>query len=302
VSTDLPQTWLARAAKHERLNFLITNRLPRRAATLLMGWLSRVENRLVCGLSLGLWRLFAGDFRFEEAAETRFKSLHDCFTRALKPGARVIAPEAHVVASPCDGIVGAHGRIEGTKLFQIKGFPYDLADLLNDRALVEKYRDGVYATLRLTSNMYHRFHAPLACRVREVIYVSGDTWNVNPIALRRVERLFCRNERAVIDLDLGLAGRSLALVPVAAILVASIRLHCLPAPLTLEYRGPNRIACDRSFAKGEEMGWFEHGSTIVVFGTKGFEIDARLTEGATIRMGEWLLLAPQSAQPDLRKS
>ena len=125
--------------------------------------------------------------------------------------------------------------------------------------------------------MYHRFHAPLACRVREVIYVSGDTWNVNPIALRRVERLFCKNERAVIDLDLGAPGDSLALVPVAAILVASIRLHCLPAPLTLEYRGPNRIACDRSFAKGEEMGWFEHGSTIIVFGTKRFVIDSRLT-------------------------
>ncbi len=218
ASDDPPRTWLARAAKHERLNFLVTNRLPRRAATLLMGRLSRVENRLVCGLSLKLWRLFAGDFRLEEAAETRFASLHECFTRALKPGARSIAPEPNVVASPCDGIVGARGRVEGTKLFQIKGFPYDLGDLLNDRALVAKYRDGVYVTLRLTSNMYHRFHAPLACRVREVLYVSGDTWNVNPIALRRVERLYCKNERAVIDLDLGAPGDSLALVPVAAIL------------------------------------------------------------------------------------
>jgi phosphatidylserine decarboxylase len=294
ASNDNSRSWLARAATHERINFLVTNRLPRRAATLLMGRLSRVENRLVCGLSLGIWRLFGGDFRLDEAAETRFKSLHDCFTRALKPGARAIAPEPHVVASPCDGVVGAHGRVDGTKLFQIKGFPYDLGDLLNDRALVDKYRDGVYVTLRLTSNMYHRFHAPLPCRVREVIYVSGDTWNVNPIALRRVERLFCKNERAVIDLDLGLPGRSLALVPVAAILVASIRLHGLPEPLTLEYRGPNRIACDRSFAKGEEMGWFEHGSTIIVFGTKSFEIDSRLTEGATIRMGEPLLLGPRT--------
>jgi|KBSMisStandDraft_5_1062788.scaffolds.fasta_scaffold49171_1 phosphatidylserine decarboxylase len=302
ASDDAPRTWLARAAGHERINFLVTNRLPRRAATLLMGRLSRVENRLVCGLALRLWRLFAGDFRLEEAAETRFKSLHDCFTRALKPGARTIAPEANVVASPCDGIVGAHGRVDGTKVFQIKGFPYDLGDLLNDRALVDKYRDGVYVTLRLTSNMYHRFHAPLACRVREVLYVSGDTWNVNPIALRRVERLYCKNERAVIDLDLGLGSDSLALVPVAAILVASIRLHCLAAPLTLEYSGPNRIQCDRSFAKGEEMGWFEHGSTIIVFGTKRFTIDSRLKEGATIRMGEPLLLAPQPTSIDLSKA
>jgi len=283
------QRLIARAARHERLNFLLTNRLPRRWATLLMGRLSRVENRVVYGVSLGLWRLFAGDFRLEEAARTRFVSLQDLFTRELKPGARPIAPEPDVVASPSDGIVGAFGRVRGTELLQIKGFPYDLADLLNDRELVDKYRDGVYVTLRLQSNMYHRFHAPLACRVREVIYVSGDTWNVNPIALRRVERLFCKNERAVLDLDIGDPNRSLALVPVAAILVASIRLRCLPEPLTLEYRGPNRIACDRAFAKGEEMGHFEHGSTIIVFGTKGFDVDEGLVEGATIRMGRPLL-------------
>jgi phosphatidylserine decarboxylase len=296
-SKEAPPRWIARAARHERLNFLLTNRLPRRWATLLMGRLSRVENRLVYGVSFGIWRLFAGDFRLEEAARTRFTSLHDFFTRELEPGARTIAPEPHVVASPSDGIVGAFGRVRGTELFQIKGFPYDLADLVNDPGLVEKYRDGVYITLRLTSNMYHRFHAPVACRVREVIYISGDTWNVNPIALRRVERLFCKNERAVLDLDIGEPGRSLALVPVAAILVASIRLHCLPEPLTLEYRGPNRIACDRAFAKGEEMGYFEHGSTIIVFGTKGFEIDERLVEGATIRMGEPLLRAARQNAP-----
>ena len=291
------QRLTARAARHERLNFLLTNRLPRRWATLLMGRLSRVENRFVYGVSLGLWRLFAGDFRLEEAARTRFVSLQDFFTRELKPGVRPIAPEPDVVASPSDGIVGAFGRVRGTELFQIKGFPYDLADLLKAPELVAKYRDGVYVTLRLQSNMYHRFHAPLACRVREVIYVSGDTWNVNPVALRRVERLFCKNERAVLDLDIGDPNRSLALVPVAAILVASIRLHCLPEPLTLEYRGPNRIACDRAFAKGEEMGYFEHGSTIIVFGTRGFDVDAGLVEGATIRMGRPLLrLAMQNAR------
>ena len=285
------QRSIARATRYERLNFLLTNRLPRRWATLLMGRLSRVENRLVYGVSLGIWRLFAGDFRLEEAARTRFASLHDFFTRELKPGARPIAAGPDVVTSPSDGIVGAFGRVRGTELFQIKGFAYDLADLLNDRELVDKYRDGVFVTLRLTSNMYHRFHAPIACRVREVIYLSGDTWNVNPIALRRVERLFCKNERAVLDLDIGDPMRSLALVPVAAILVASIRLRCLNERLTLEYRGPNRIACDRAFAKGEEMGHFEHGSTIIVFGTKGFDLDTEVVEGATIRMGRPLLRA-----------
>ncbi len=280
--------WTDLLVQNERLNFLLTNRLPRRWATLFMGRLSRVENPVVREVSFALWRLFAGDLRLHEAKEDRFKSVHACFTRELKPGMRPVAPGAKVVVSPCDAVIGACGRVIGENLFQIKGFPYTLTDLLHDRELVERFRGGVFVTLRLTSSMYHRFHAPTACRVRQVNYISGDTWNVNPIALRRVERLFCKNERAVLELELG--GReSLALVPVAAILVASIRLAFLPEPLTLEYRGPNRIACDRAFEKGEEMGYFEHGSTIIVFGTRGFELQPTIAEGATIRMGQPLL-------------
>jgi phosphatidylserine decarboxylase len=172
---------------------------------------------------------------------------------------------------------------------QLKGFPYTLPDLLGDTGLAEKYRNGVFATLRLRSNMYHRLHSPCDARLREVIYISGDTWNVNPIALRRVERLFCKNERAVLELDLGTPGRSLLLVPVAAILVASIRLHCLAEPLRLTYRGPNRLPCDVVLQKGEELGYFEHGSTVVVLATGEFSLDAGLREGATIRMGQPLL-------------
>ena len=103
-----------------------------------------------------------------------------------------------MLVSPCDAIVGASGRVEGDQLIQAKGFPYTLADLLLDPELVSLYRDGRYVTLRLSSSMYHRFHAPHDCRVEQVTYISGDTWNTNPIAIRRVERLFCKNERAVL--------------------------------------------------------------------------------------------------------
>ena len=136
-------------------------------------------------------------------------------------------------------------------------------------------------TLRLTSGMYHRFHAPHDCRVEQVTYISGDTWNVNPIALKRVERLFCKNERAVLRTTLAATGDSVTLVPVAAILVASIRLHFLDVLLNLKHRGPNVIACDASFRKGEEMGWFQHGSTIIVFAPDGFALCDNVREGAT---------------------
>ena len=145
-----------------------------------------------------------------------------------------------------------------------------------------------FATLRLTSSMYHRFHAPYDCRVERVSYISGDTWNVNPIALKRVERLFCKNERAVIRCRLP-SGALLTLVPVAAILVASIRLKFLDVRLHLEYRGPNVIPCDAAVSKGEEMGWFEHGSTIIVFAPEGVSLRDGLGEGGRLRMGEALM-------------
>jgi phosphatidylserine decarboxylase len=122
-----------------------------------------------------------------------------------------------------------------------------------------------------------------------VKYISGDTWNVNPIALKRVERLFCRNERAVIPFELSSAGSYLTLVPVAAILVASIRVHFIPAALNLRYRGAAEIPCDARFAKGQELGYFESGSTIVLFASGDFEFSGNVVEGSTIRMGEALL-------------
>lgn len=274
--------------RQERLNFLLTNRIPRRWATLFMGWFSKIEQPWVSALSIGLWRRFA-DLKLDEAKKRQFTSLHDCFIRELKPGARPIDPDPAVLTSPCDGIVGACGPIDGVRIFQAKGFPYTLLDLMADPVLVARYRNGCYATIRITSSMYHRFHAPLDCRVRQVNYLSGDTWNVNPIALRRVEKLFCRNERAVIQADHPASGHQILLVPVAAILVASIRLHFLDVLLHLKYRGPNLMPCDVTFAKGEEMGWFQHGSTIIVFAPAGFEICPGLGEGTPVRVGERLM-------------
>ena len=133
--------------------------------------------------------------------------------------------------------------------------------------------------------MYHRFHAPYDCTVDGIHYVAGDTWNVNPIALKRVPRLFCRNERVVIETHLRGSSESVTLVPVGAILVASICLNFVDVPLTPQYRGPSRIACRAAFAKGDEMGYFRHGSTIVVLASSGLVPAPGVREGQTIRMG-----------------
>lgn len=275
----------------ENISFLLTNRIPRRWLTLFMGWLSPIENRLVRSLSIGLWRLFS-DLDLSDAKRTRFTSLQDCFTRELKEGARPVDAHPGVLVSPCDAIVGACGRVSEGAVLQAKGFPYALIDLLGDEKLVRQYLNGSYATLRITPTMYHRFHAPHDLRVKQVTYISGDTWNVYPIALRRIEKLFCRNERAILQCRLAGSDALITLVPVAAILVASIRLHFLDVLLHLRYRGPNVIPCDAPFRKGDEMGWFQHGSTIIAFAPEGVSLAEQLREGQRIRMGEALFTLP----------
>jgi phosphatidylserine decarboxylase len=279
---------ILRLLEQEDLNFLLTNRIPRRLLTQFMGWFSQIEQPLVRDISIGLWRFFS-DLDLREARSTKFRSMHDCFIRQLKDGARPVERSAEILVSPCDAIVGATGTIAGTNLYQIKGFPYTLEELLCDRDLVEAHRDGRYVTLRLTSSMYHRFHAPHDCRVDRVTYVSGDTWNVNPIALRRVEKLFCKNERALLRTKLAATGDTVTLVLVAAVLVASIRLNFLDVLLSLKHRGPNVMACDAPFSKGEEMGWFQHGSTVIVLAPASFSLCDSVREGAIIRVGQPLM-------------
>ena len=112
------------------------------------------------------------------------------------------------------------------------------------------------------------------------------------VALRRVERLFCRNERAVMRLRLASGGHPVALVPVAAILVAGIRLHFLDVVMNMNYRGAADIACATRVRRGDELGWFEHGSTIIVFAPRGFRLCDGIADGTKIRMGQRLMILP----------
>lgn len=225
-----------------------------------MGWFSKIENPLVRDLSIACWRLFS-DLDLSEAKKTEFKSLHDCFTRELRPGLRPVDPNPAVVVSPSDAIIGAFGRIEDTKLFQIKGAPYSLLDLLGDPALVERHRNGRFVTLRLTSSVSPLPRA-VRCPDREGhVYPWRWPGNVNPIALKRVERLFCKNERAVLETRLS-SGEALTLVPVAAILVASIRPHFLDVVLNAQSRGPVEFPCDSGAGQGRRArlvrAWLDH--------------------------------------------
>jgi phosphatidylserine decarboxylase len=317
---------LHKLVAQEDLNFLLTNRLPRRLTTRFMGWFSKIENPVVRKTSIAAWKLFS-DLDLSEAKSTKFRSMHDVFTRELKPGSRPVDQNSDIMASPCDAIVGACGRIEGDRLYQVKGFPYTLADLLGEDAQCGTFRNGNFVTLRLTSSMYHRFHAPHDLVVDRVTYISGDTWNVNPIALKRVEKLFCKNERALVHCQLQPSGHPIMLVPVAAILVASIRFNFLDITRHLHPKGQrheinrrrrgagkaralrtkrrgggaktgvvHRMPCFAEVAKGEEMGWFEHGSTIIMFAPEGFRLADEIREGSRIKAGQALMRLPAEAE------
>ena len=288
----------------EDVNFLLTNRIPRAALTRFMGWFSKVELAPVRAASIAAWKLFC-DVDLADAAPRHYRSLHEAFIRELRPGARAIDPRPEIIASPCDAIIGAHGPIAQGMALQVKGFAYPVADLLGSTAEAETFREGWFVTLRLTAGMYHRFHAPHDVAVEQVRYISGDTWNVNPIALKRIERLFCKNERAPLLVRLEHGGARIALVPVAAVLVASIRLPWLDPVMDVRGRfaraGGEQVVQpgpSARFAKGEEMGWFEHGSTIVVLAPPTHRLVASLREGQPIRMGEPLMhIDERSFQP-----
>jgi phosphatidylserine decarboxylase len=278
-------------AGNDRLNFLLTNRLPRRALSRMMGRLSAIEHPMVSIPALAAFRFFCAP-DLSEARATHFASLRDCFVRELAPGRRPLDARADILASPSDGIVMAAGRIERGQLLQVKGSTYALSELLRDADRAAELEGGCYATLRLTAGMYHRFHAPHDGRIAAVAHVAGDAWNVNPPALARVPALYCRNERAAIRFELARGGHAVTLVAVAAILVAGIRIRGIDLPADRDHAKPWHAACDIPLSKGAEIGWFEHGSTIVVLAPPGFELDPGQSVGSRLRMGEPLMRLP----------
>lgn len=275
---------IAKLTDIDALNYAATNWLPRRSLTRAMGWFSKVEQPLVAKASIAVWRTFC-DVDLSDAAETRWPSMHACFIRRLRPGARTFRAQAHQVAAPSDGIIVASGRITGDSIVQAKGRRYSIAELTGGEG--EAYLGGSFVTLRLTAGMYHRFHSPQDGRVDRVRYFPGDCFNVNPPALKRVDRLYCRNERATVRMRLA-DGTPMLLVPVAAILVAAIRLTFLDTVKLLRERAEPIVTCDVALTQGAEIGWFEHGSTIVLLLPAPFMVADGVTTGDRVRAGDVL--------------
>ncbi len=209
------------------------------------------------------------------------------FTRTLKPGAREIAPGDEVLVSPCDGAVGASGPIEAGQLLQAKGRPYGLADFLGGEAHAADYEGGTFVTLYLAPFNYHRVHAPMDGRVTEALHVPGTLWPVNPPSVARIEDLFAVNERVLTFLSTRVGPVCVAMV--GATCVGRIEM-CFDDIVSNAGTDPGRRTYDppKPLAKGEELGIFHMGSTVILLLPPGaFEAGAVLDEpGRPLRLGE----------------
>ncbi|MEJ2514587.1 MAG: archaetidylserine decarboxylase [Gammaproteobacteria bacterium] len=280
-----------------RLFALLQSLLPQHLISRVTGWLARQRTPWLKDLLIGgFLRLY--DVRLDEAAETdaaAYPSFNAFFTRALTDGARPMPEEPGVVACPVDGTISQVGPVEDGELFQAKGFRYSLASLLGGEVPAGLH-GGSFATLYLAPSDYHRIHCPAQARLSEMRYLPGRLFSVNGATVSAVPRLFARNERVacLFETDFG----PMAVVLVGALNVGSIETvwagQVAPGPdrQAMVWRYPADGADAVRLGRGEELGRFNLGSTVVVILPQGGPVlSDDLRPGGTVRLGQPLATA-----------
>lgn len=215
-----------------------------------------------------------------------YRTIGELFTRRLKPGARPIDRRPGVAVSPADGRISNSGRIEGGRLIQAKGRDYSVADLLRDRHDAARFENGSWVTVYLSPRDYHRVHHPVEGRITASRYIPGHLWPVNAAAVERVEDLFCVNERVATFVDSPIGE-------VASVMVGATSVGHMTMTYDVEVlTNRGRPAALKSYAdglpiaRGDELGLFRLGSTVVVlFADPAVEIEP-LAEDQPVRMGQ----------------
>ena len=219
----------------------------------------------------------------------QYTSLHEFFTRALRPGARSVAPETDAVVAPSDGVVCDSGVVLAGKLLEAKGSVFTLSDLLADGELAARLEGGPYLVTYLSPRDYHRVHAPVSGKIAGWTHIPGRLFPVGSRSVARETGLFARNERFVTVID-GAAGLSVV-VMVAAVGVGHITASYDPEVAT-HARGfstggvrRKRFADPPRVIRGDELGVFNLGSTTIAVFEPGHVVLEELAVGSTVRMG-----------------
>lgn len=273
----------------DRLKVVAQYLLPKQLLTELAGKVARAKagqatTRLI------RWFVRAYGVAMEEARQpdvAAYESFNEFFTRALKEGAR--PTDAADLVSPVDGTISQLGAIEDYHMLQAKGHRYTVTELLGgDSALAARFRNGSFANLYLSPKDYHRLHMPCEGRLIRMIHVPGTLFSVNPVTARGVPNLFARNERVVCVFETPAHG-PFVMVLVGATIVGSMATawHGVVNPKrTARVTGWDYTDMGIVLPKGEEMGRFLLGSTIItVFGER-VVFNAEWTPGRSVRLGE----------------
>ena len=273
--------------------------LPKRALTVFGGWVATrrwgtATTRLIA------WFVKRYDVNMNEAANpdlASYTSFNDFFTRALRSGVRPLANAALVC--PVDGAISQFGTIQADQIFQAKGHAYSTTALVGgDEALAAQFQDGSFATLYLSPRDYHRIHMPCAGRLRSMVYVPGDLFSVNPKTARGVPGLFARNERVVCVFDTDFGPLVMALVGATVVGSMATVWHGVVNPPRLpQVTEWHYDESDITLLRGEELGRFLLGSTVVMLFPKGaLDWNAKWQAALPVRMGEAMAQAQQGSR------
>ena len=241
--------------------------LPQHFLSRIVYALMRSEIKWVKNLLIHLISRVAG-INYAEALSpdpADYVSFNAWFTRALKPGVRVFDPDPNAFLSPCDGKISETGSLKENRILQAKGKDYSLEDLLADDPVCQQLTGGYFSTIYLSPKDYHRIHMPIGGRLQRMIHVPGRLFSVAPYTVRQVPRLFARNERVISIFETG--SGPLVMVLVGAMLVSSTETvwagEVTPTK-NKEVTVKDYPDTDISLAKGEEMGRFNMGSTVIL--------------------------------------
>lgn len=280
----------------QRLKTAFHYLLPQLAITRTAGWLA--ERRWGV-LTHAVIKTFAACYQINmaEAQKSRaadYASFNEFFIRPLKDGARPINTEPQTLVLPADGRVSEAGVIEAGRLIQAKGHDFTALELLaGDEALAAEFSDGLFLTTYLSPRDYHRVHMPCAAALRRMIYVPGELYSVNPFLAQHIPNLFARNERliCVFDTEFG----TMVQILVGATVTASIStvwagiINPPRSKSVLQWLYPAEGEGAVRLAKGQEMGAFRLGSTVInLFPQNSIRLNGSLAAGAPVRMGEAL--------------
>lgn len=262
------------------------SRLVGKLAAAKMGWLT---TKLI-DIFIKAYHINMNEAKLKNASD--FDTFNDFFTRELEEGARVITPDADTLCYPVDGAISQQGDIVEGKLIQAKGFDYSLTSLLGgDARTAAPFQQGKFSCIYLAPKDYHRIHMPMAATLREMIYVPGELFSVNPLTANNVPDLFARNERVVTIFDT--EHGALAMVLVGATIVASIETTWAgtitpPAGKDIfRWQYPATGIDAITFKKGDEMGRFKLGSTVVsAFSPNMVEFAPNAGPETVTRLGE----------------